>query len=144
MSVLQALPANIRPGNLYWRGRLSTVDLLVLTSINQLIFRLKIFLPVLQNKLPNRGGQVYWALPFSQCSVIRISLKCRHGQTLRLTEVENERKSFVTWSTGGQGKVQCHPVSKVSHHHRLGNRNQESGTMFISSFYGWYTDKEEL
>jgi hypothetical protein len=33
----------IEPGKPYWRGRLSTVDLLVLTSLNQLLFTFKIF-----------------------------------------------------------------------------------------------------
>jgi hypothetical protein len=39
------------PGNPYGRGRPSMVDLLVLSCLNQLIFILKIVLPLLQNKL---------------------------------------------------------------------------------------------
>ncbi len=38
-------------GNPYWKGRISTVYLLVQTSLNQLIFK-SIFLLLLQNKLP--------------------------------------------------------------------------------------------
>ncbi len=34
------------------KGRLSTVDLLVLTTLDQVIFALKYHLPFLQNKLP--------------------------------------------------------------------------------------------
>ncbi len=40
------------PGNPNRRGRLSTVDLLVLTTLDQLIFTLKFHLPLLQNRLP--------------------------------------------------------------------------------------------
>jgi len=40
------------PGKPYWKGRLSTVDLLALTSLDQLILKLKYYLPLLQNKLP--------------------------------------------------------------------------------------------
>ncbi len=39
-------------GKSYWRGRLTTVDLLVLTTLDQLIFILKILFMFLQNKLP--------------------------------------------------------------------------------------------
>ncbi len=49
----------------YWRGRLSTVDLLVLTRLDQLLFYWKYYIPLLQNKLPKWGGQLYWAFPFS-------------------------------------------------------------------------------
>ncbi len=41
-----------RPGNPYWRGRLSTVDLLVLTSLDQLVKILKTLFTFLQSKLP--------------------------------------------------------------------------------------------
>jgi hypothetical protein len=34
----------LKPGNTIWRGRLSTVDLLVLTSLDELLFILKILL----------------------------------------------------------------------------------------------------
>jgi hypothetical protein len=45
------------------RGRFSTVDLLVLTSLDQLLVILKHDLPFLQKKLPQWGGQLYWAFP---------------------------------------------------------------------------------
>ncbi len=45
-------PWLVRPGNPYWRERLSTVDLLVLTSLDQQLLYWKHFLPILQNKLP--------------------------------------------------------------------------------------------
>ena len=41
------------PGNPYWRGRLSTVDLLVLTSLDQLPSIWKFYLPFLQRKEVN-------------------------------------------------------------------------------------------
>ncbi len=41
-----------QPGKSIWRGRLSTVDLLVLTCLNHLIFKLKILFTFQQNKLP--------------------------------------------------------------------------------------------
>ncbi len=43
---------NVKAGKPYSRGNLCAVDLLVLTSLGQLLFKLKILLPVLQNKLP--------------------------------------------------------------------------------------------
>ncbi len=43
-----------KPGNPYRRARLSTVDLLVLTSLDQLVFTLKILFASLQNKLAYR------------------------------------------------------------------------------------------
>ncbi len=36
------MPGKEKPGKSYWRGRLRTVDLLVLTSLDQLLFILKI------------------------------------------------------------------------------------------------------
>ncbi len=49
----------------YRRGRLSTVDLLVLTSLDQPLLILKMLFYFLQNELPQWGGQLYWAFPFS-------------------------------------------------------------------------------
>ncbi len=40
---LQNFPGMVWPGYPYWRGRLSTVDLLVLTSLDQLNFKLEIW-----------------------------------------------------------------------------------------------------
>jgi hypothetical protein len=42
----------LHPRKSYWRGRLSTVDLLVLTSLDKLLFILKPLFANLQNKLP--------------------------------------------------------------------------------------------
>jgi len=39
-------------GKPYQRGRISTVDLLVLTSLDQLLFALKLYFSVSSNKLP--------------------------------------------------------------------------------------------
>ena len=39
------------PGKPYWRGRLSTVDLLILTSLDQLIFILKVFIGILKKQV---------------------------------------------------------------------------------------------
>jgi hypothetical protein len=43
-AVLLKSDLNVQPGNPYWRGRISTVNLFVLTSLYQLIFVLKILL----------------------------------------------------------------------------------------------------
>jgi hypothetical protein len=40
----------VKPGNPYWRGRLSTVDLLALTSLDQLLFIMQTLCTFLQNK----------------------------------------------------------------------------------------------
>ena len=40
-------------------GGLSTFDLLVLASLGQLLFILKLLFTILQNNLPQRGGQLY-------------------------------------------------------------------------------------
>jgi len=53
----------VESGNASWGGRLNTIDLLVLTSLYQFRFILKMFLPLLQNRLPWWGGQLYWAFP---------------------------------------------------------------------------------
>jgi hypothetical protein len=49
---MQPISANVSAGNPCLRGRISTVDLRVLTSLDHLILRLKTYLPLLQNKLP--------------------------------------------------------------------------------------------
>ncbi len=46
-------PWKARPGNPYWRERFSTVDLLVQTSLDQLLLRLKTLFTFLLNKLFN-------------------------------------------------------------------------------------------
>jgi len=48
-----------KSGNPYSRGSLSTVDLLAVTSLNQLLWILKTSFTFLQNKLPYRGGKPY-------------------------------------------------------------------------------------
>jgi len=47
-----------KPGKSYWRGRLSTVDLLGLTSLDQLLFIL--LFTILLIKLLWLAGQLYW------------------------------------------------------------------------------------
>ncbi len=61
-------PLTAPSGNPYWRGSLSTVDVLVLTSSDKLLlyWKYNFNLSFLQNKL---GGQPYWAFPFSSCSL---------------------------------------------------------------------------
>ncbi len=54
---------NTKPGKPCWRGRNTTVDLPVPTSLDQLYLILNILLPSLQNKLHWWGGQLYWAFP---------------------------------------------------------------------------------
>jgi hypothetical protein len=57
--------SNVCPRKSYWRGRLSTIDLLMLTSLDQLLFMLKILFTFLQNKLTQWGGQMYCAFRLS-------------------------------------------------------------------------------
>ena len=56
------LKSSARPGKPYWRGRLSTVDLLILSSLKSALFMFRFFT---LNKLPLWGGQQYWAIPLS-------------------------------------------------------------------------------
>ena len=52
-STLYSYPTHTyKPGKTNWRGRLSTVDLLVLTSLDQLLLKLKTLFTFLLNKLP--------------------------------------------------------------------------------------------
>jgi len=54
-----------RPGNPYWLGRISTIDLLELTISDQLLHIPKIFLLVSYKRcLSWLGGQLYWVFPF--------------------------------------------------------------------------------
>ncbi len=50
-------------GKSCYRGMLTTVDLLALTSLDQLLLHWKCFFTFLQNKLPYLGGQLHWAFP---------------------------------------------------------------------------------
>ncbi len=50
-----------RAGNPYWRRRLSAVNLLILTNLDQLIFILKISFTF----FTKQGGQLYKAFPTS-------------------------------------------------------------------------------
>ncbi len=52
-------------GKPYLMGRLSTIDLLVLTIVDQLIFLLKKLFIFLQNKLLYWEGLLYWVFSFS-------------------------------------------------------------------------------
>ncbi len=49
---LEQVPETFQAGNPYLRGRLSTFDLLVLTSLVRLLLILKTLFTLLQNKLP--------------------------------------------------------------------------------------------
>ncbi len=49
----------VSAGKPYQRGRLSTINLLVLTGLDQLLFILKIVSTFLQKKLPQLGGLLY-------------------------------------------------------------------------------------
>jgi hypothetical protein len=58
-------------GNPNWRWRMSTVDLLVLTCLNHLIFKVKLLLTLLTKPATLMGrSTVHWAFPFSQCSLL--------------------------------------------------------------------------
>ncbi len=81
-------------GNPYWRGKISTIDLLVLTSSNQLLLILKLYFSHLQNNLSYCGGQSYWAFPFSKGSLATVfSLSYREWKCW-LFRCEGRR---VTW-----------------------------------------------
>ncbi len=54
-------------GNPYWKGRIGTVGLLLLTSLDQLIFHLKIFFTFVTKHVIL--GQLYWTFPFNLCSL---------------------------------------------------------------------------
>ncbi len=60
---------NLSPstGKPYWRERISTVDLLVLTSLDQLLFKLKLYISIFTKQV--KGGQLYSAFPFSKSSL---------------------------------------------------------------------------
>jgi len=49
----------IQTGNSYCSGRFSTIDLLVLTSLDQLLLILQTLFTFLLNKLYLGGGQLY-------------------------------------------------------------------------------------
>ncbi len=57
-------------GNPHWRERISTLDLLVLTSWDQLLFIQKLYIYVLQNTLFKWGGQLYWVFPLASFNAI--------------------------------------------------------------------------
>jgi len=55
----------ILPTKVFLKGTLSTVELLVPTSLDQILSTLKILCTFLQNKLTWWGDQLYWAFPVS-------------------------------------------------------------------------------
>ncbi len=60
-------PAKVLAGKSYWRGRLSTVDLLVLSSLDQLLFLWKYYLPFYKTSCPNE--EVNCSEPFPSVSI---------------------------------------------------------------------------
>ncbi len=56
----------VNQGNSYWSGRISTIDLLVLTSSDQLFFILKVSLFFLTKQPTLKGGLLY----FSKSSLV--------------------------------------------------------------------------
>jgi hypothetical protein len=73
MLVVTAITLAVKAGSsreALLRGRFSTVDLLVLTSLDPLLLYWKYYFPLLQNKPPQWESQLYWAsYPFSKCSL---------------------------------------------------------------------------
>ncbi len=53
----------LQPGKSHWGGRLSTVDLLVLTILDQLIFKLKVFFSFLTKQATLRRRSTVLSLP---------------------------------------------------------------------------------
>jgi len=68
-------------GTLTERERLSTVDLLVLTSLDQLLLTLKLIFTFLQNELPQRGGQLYLPLQLVFPGHTRLRRRGRGGRS---------------------------------------------------------------
>ena len=71
----------LKPGTPYWKGSVSTVDLLALTSSDQLLIKLQKLFTILQNKLSYCGGQLYCALSLS------VSVPCSNEPKNVLTVV---------------------------------------------------------
>ena len=69
------------------RRRISTVDLLVVRSSDQLILILKNeYFYILQNQLSWWGGKAYWALPFVKDSLIIVLLLWSQGAKVNAIE----------------------------------------------------------
>jgi hypothetical protein len=49
-----------KPRNSYWRGSLSSVDLLILTNLEQLLLIMRTLLTFFTKWLHQRGGQTFW------------------------------------------------------------------------------------
>jgi len=77
----QYLQNNYFQGTLTKGGRLSTVELLVLTSLVQVIFMLKILFIFFTNQatLVRRSSQLYWAFPFSKAFPLPLGNKIEAG-----------------------------------------------------------------
>ncbi len=80
---------NVGPGKPYWMDRIITVVLLVLTSLDQLLFILKLYFSVFTNNLPYWGGQPYWAFPFSKSSLVGPSLSPTLKKLFQKIKVNN-------------------------------------------------------
>ncbi len=65
-----------KTGNPYRRGRLGTVDLLVLTSLDELIYEWKYYFPLLQNKLSSVKIQLLTPDAYSIANLSRLELAC--------------------------------------------------------------------
>jgi hypothetical protein len=71
--MLDSAPFPLRDWNIMeslLKGNISTVDLLVSTSLDQLLLTLEILFSFLQNKLNLQGSHVYEAFPFSKGSTV--------------------------------------------------------------------------
>ncbi len=65
-----------KPETSYWRGRICTINLPVLTSSDQLLSKLKRYTSLFfLNKFSEWGGQLYQAFPFSKSSLDKSSSK---------------------------------------------------------------------
>ncbi len=90
-------------GNPYWRGRLSTVDLHVLTSLNQLIFKLKILFTLFTklneevNCTESSPQLVFPAIRFK--TVILISMKIKKTYLL-----------VIIWRLHHQRVLECQGI----------------------------------
>jgi hypothetical protein len=83
----------LHPGNPYRRGRISTLDLLVLTSLDHLLFKLRLFF--VQINLW-KWGQPYLAFPFSEGS-LDVHGHYKNGRS--------EMQSVRAWNPYWKGRI---------------------------------------
>jgi hypothetical protein len=88
-------------GNLTEGGRISTVDLLVLTNLDQLIFILKEYLSLLKNCFLCLG-KVYCVFPFIKASLVMVVTPPKEQRNhSRTKKINNAIRYFVKFQNDG-------------------------------------------